>query len=71
MEDLALIRIFFYCVVFLVLGALHMIGSMAAEILLKKKVFKECMEHFLINVVFPEFKSPQVCFSQLSLKTCF
>ena len=39
MKDLALIRIFFYCVVFLVLGALHMIGSIAADILLKKKVF--------------------------------
>jgi len=38
-------------------GALHMIGTMA-DILLKKKVYKERMEQFLVNIVFPEFNSP-------------
>jgi len=38
-------------------GGLHMIGTMA-DILLKKKVYKERMEQFLVNIVFPEFNSP-------------
>ncbi len=38
-------------------GALHMIGTMA-DILLKKKIYKEQMEQFLRSVVFPEFNSP-------------
>ena len=42
---------------FYFLGALHMIGTMA-DILLKKKVYKERMEQFLVNIVFPEFNSP-------------
>ena len=42
---------------FPILGALHMIGTMA-DILLKKKVYKERMEQFLVNIVFPEFNSP-------------
>ena len=37
-------------------GALHMIGTMA-DILLKKKVYKEKMEEFLKHIVFPEFNS--------------
>ena len=38
-------------------GALHMIGTMA-DILLKKKIYKEKMEQFLAAIVFPEFNSP-------------
>jgi len=38
-------------------GALHMIGTMA-DILLKKKIYKEQMEQFLVAIVFPEFNSP-------------
>lgn len=38
-------------------GALHMIGTMS-DILLKKKIYKDQMEQFLINIVFPEFQSP-------------
>merc|ERR1719232_421022 len=38
-------------------GALHMIGTMA-DILLKKKVYKNQMEQFLVSIVFPEFNSP-------------
>jgi len=38
-------------------GALHMIGTMA-DILLKKPVYKEQMEKFLVEIVFPEFQSP-------------
>jgi len=38
-------------------GALHMIGTMA-DILLKKKIYKDRMEQFLVNIVFPEFNSP-------------
>lgn len=38
-------------------GALHMIGTMA-DILLKKPVYKEQMEKFLVEIVFPEFASP-------------
>ncbi len=37
-------------------GALHMIGTMA-DILLKKKIYKDRMEQFLVNIVFPEFNS--------------
>ena len=39
-------------------GALHMIGTMA-DILLKKKNYKESMEQFLVSFVFPAFQSPQ------------
>jgi len=38
-------------------GALHMIGTMA-DILLKKPVYKDQMEKFLVEIVFPEFNSP-------------
>jgi len=38
-------------------GALHMIGTMA-DILLKKPVYKEQMEKFLVDIVFREFSSP-------------
>ena len=38
-------------------GALHMIGTMA-DILLKKPVYKDQMEKFLVEIVFPEFQSP-------------
>ena len=38
-------------------GALHMIGTMA-DILLKKKIYKEQMEQFLQAIVFPLFVSP-------------
>ena len=38
-------------------GALHMIGTMA-DILLKKKTYKDQLEQFLVNIVFPEFNSP-------------
>jgi len=38
-------------------GALHMIGTMA-DILLKKPVYKEQMEKFLVEICFPEFSSP-------------
>ena len=34
-----------------------MIGTMA-DILLKKKIYKEQMEQFLVAIVFPEFNSP-------------
>ncbi|XP_072048064.1 LOW QUALITY PROTEIN: importin-7-like [Amphiura filiformis] len=37
-------------------GALHVIGSLA-DILLKKKIYKEQMENMLVNHVFPEFHS--------------
>eukprot|EP00088_Acartia_fossae_P059408 TRINITY_DN7049_c0_g1_i5.p1 TRINITY_DN7049_c0_g1~~TRINITY_DN7049_c0_g1_i5.p1 ORF type:complete len:1055 (-),score=320.46 TRINITY_DN7049_c0_g1_i5:228-3392(-) len=39
-------------------GALHMIGTMA-DILLKKPVYKEQMEKFLVEIVFREFNAPQ------------
>ncbi|XP_023343856.1 importin-7 isoform X3 [Eurytemora carolleeae] len=38
-------------------GALHMIGTMA-DILLKKPMYKEQMEKFLVEIVFREFGSP-------------
>ena len=38
-------------------GALHMIGTMA-DILLKKKNYKDQLEQFLVSIVFPEFSSP-------------
>ena len=38
-------------------GALHMIGTMA-DILLKKKTYKDQLEQFLEGVVFREFESP-------------
>ncbi|XP_040569729.1 importin-7 [Lepeophtheirus salmonis] len=39
-------------------GALHMIGTMG-DILLKKKNYKDQMESFLVNVVFPEFAASE------------
>lgn len=39
-------------------GALHMVGSLA-EILLKKKYFRDQMESMIVSYVFPEFQSPQ------------
>ncbi|KAL6429387.1 hypothetical protein ACFW04_008221 [Cataglyphis niger] len=38
-------------------GALHMIGSLA-DVLLKKKIYKEQMDKMLLQYVFPEFNSP-------------
>lgn len=38
-------------------GSLHMIGSLA-DILLKKKLYKEQMDKMLLQYVFPEFNSP-------------
>ncbi|XP_055706961.1 importin-7 isoform X2 [Phlebotomus papatasi] len=38
-------------------GALHIVGTLA-EVLLKKKMFREQMETLLTNYVFPEFGSP-------------
>ncbi|XP_058126531.1 importin-7 [Anopheles ziemanni] len=38
-------------------GALHMVGSLA-EVLLRKKIFKEQVEQLLMQYVFPEFASP-------------
>ncbi|XP_071505004.1 LOW QUALITY PROTEIN: importin-7-like [Diadema antillarum] len=38
-------------------GALHMIGTLA-EILLKKKMYKDRMEEMLVAHIFPEFQSP-------------
>uniref|UniRef100_A0A182IM19 Uncharacterized protein n=1 Tax=Anopheles atroparvus TaxID=41427 RepID=A0A182IM19_ANOAO len=60
-------------------GALHMVGSLA-EVLLRKKIFKEQVEQLLMQYVFPEFASPhghmraRACwvmhyFSDIKLKT--
>ncbi|KXJ70625.1 importin-7 [Aedes albopictus] len=38
-------------------GALHMVGSLA-DVLLKKKVFKDQVENLIMQYVFPEFQSP-------------
>ncbi|XP_024936416.1 importin-7 isoform X2 [Cephus cinctus] len=38
-------------------GALHMVGSVA-DILLRKKLYKEQMDKMLLQYVFPEFNSP-------------
>ena len=38
-------------------GALRMIGTMS-DMLLKKPIYKEQMETFLVQIVFPEFQSP-------------
>jgi hypothetical protein len=38
-------------------GALHMVGSLA-DVLLKKKIFKDQVESLLSTYVFPEFQSP-------------
>ncbi|KAG7199899.1 hypothetical protein KM043_014345 [Ampulex compressa] len=38
-------------------GALHMVGSLA-EVLLKRKVYREQMDKMLMQYVFPEFNSP-------------
>lgn len=38
-------------------GALHMIGTMA-DILLKQKMYKDKLEDFLTQVIFPEFGNP-------------
>ena len=39
-------------------GALHMIGTMA-DILLKKKLYKQQMEEFIMQFVIPAFQAPQ------------
>nr|CAD7442736.1 unnamed protein product [Timema bartmani] len=39
-------------------GALHMVGAVA-DVLLKKKVYKEQMDNMLCQYVFPEFGSPR------------
>ncbi|XP_020286261.1 importin-7 [Pseudomyrmex gracilis] len=38
-------------------GALHMIGTLA-EVMLKKKVYREQMDKMLLQYIFPEFSSP-------------
>ncbi|XP_035736175.1 importin-7-like isoform X1 [Vespa mandarinia] len=38
-------------------GALHMVGSLA-DVLLKKKLYREQMDKMLVQHVFPEFNSP-------------
>ncbi|XP_067012437.2 importin-7 [Anabrus simplex] len=38
-------------------GALHMVGTLA-DVLLKKKVYKDQMDNMLCQYVFPEFSSP-------------
>lgn len=38
-------------------GSLHMVGTLA-DVLLKKKIFKEQVEALITNYVFPEFNSP-------------
>lgn len=38
-------------------GALHMVGSLA-DLLLKKKMYREQMDKMLLQYVFPEFSSP-------------
>ena len=38
-------------------GALHMVGSLA-DVLLKKKIFKDQVENLIVSYVFPEFASP-------------
>ena len=46
-------------------GALHMVGSLA-DVLLKKKIFKDQVENLIVSYVFPEFSSPNGEF-----KSCF
>jgi len=48
-------------------GALHMIGTMA-EILLKKPMYKDQMEKFLVEFVFKEFASPH---GHLRARSCW
>lgn len=59
-------------------GALHMVGSLA-DVLPKKKVFKDQVENLLVTYVFPGFQSPQGhlrarscwvlhCFSDIKIK---
>lgn len=48
-------------------GALHMIGTLA-DILLKKKAYKEKMEEFLVQIVFPEFSSS---YGHLRARACW
>jgi importin-7 len=59
-------------------GALHMVGSLA-DVLPKKKVFKDQVENLLVQYVFPGFQSPQGhlrarccwvlhCFSDIKIK---
>merc|ERR1712142_868827 len=48
-------------------GALHMIGTMA-DILLKKPVYKEQMEKFLVEICFPEFNSPHGHLREITLE---
>lgn len=62
-------------------GALHMVGSLA-DVLLKKKVFKDQVENLIMQYVFPEFNSPhghlraRACwvlhyFSEIKLRNSF
>lgn len=39
-------------------GALHMVGTLA-DVLLKKKVYRDNMEQMLVQYVFPEFANPK------------
>lgn len=48
-------------------GALHMIGTMA-EILIKKPIYKDQMEKFLVEFVFKEFASPH---GHLRARSCW
>lgn len=59
-------------------GALHMIGTLA-DVLLKKKMYRENMEQMLVTYIFPEFDSPHGhmraracwvlhCFSEVKFK---
>lgn len=48
-------------------GALHMIGSLA-DVLPKKKVFKDQVEQLLVTYVFPGFQSPQ---GHLRARSCW
>lgn len=55
-------------------GALHMVGSLA-DVLLKKKIFKDQVENLIVSYVFPEFSSPNgefnFCFKKIKLIICF
>lgn len=48
-------------------GALHMVGSLA-DVLLKKKIFKEQVEQLITSYVFPEFQSP---YGHLRARACW
>lgn len=48
-------------------GALHMVGSLA-DVLLKKKIFKDQVEQLLVAYVFPGFQSPN---GHLRARSCW